>query len=92
MRVADIIKEKLTEALSPTWLDILDESYKHAGHAGARPEGESHFSVKIVSQDFEGKSRVERQRLVYQALSDEMEQKIHALALHTLTPNEHKKS
>ena len=91
MRVANIIKEKLTEALSPTNLEILDESHKHAGHAGARPEGESHFSVKIVSNAFEGKSRVERQRLVYQALSEELKQDIHALALHTMAPNESEK-
>ncbi len=92
MRVADIIKQKLTEALSPTGLDVLDESHKHAGHAGARPEGQSHFSVKIVSQAFEGKSSVERQRLVYQALSEEMKQHIHALALQTLTQNEQERS
>jgi BolA protein len=88
MRVADIIKQKLTEALSPVQLDITDDSDKHAGHAGSRPEGESHFSVFIVSDAFEGKSRVERQRLVYQALSKEMKQRIHALALQTLAPNE----
>ncbi|MBC8267801.1 MAG: BolA family transcriptional regulator [Rhodospirillaceae bacterium] len=92
MRVANIIKEKLTEALSPIDLDVLDESHKHAGHAGSRPEGESHFNVKIVSQAFEGKSRVERQRLVYQALSEEMKQDIHALALNTMTPKEQEKS
>jgi len=88
MRVADIIKQKLTDALSPVQLDITDDSHKHAGHAGSRPEGESHFSVFIVSQAFEGKSRVERQRLVYQALAEEMKQRIHALALQTQSPNE----
>ncbi|NQU57502.1 MAG: BolA family transcriptional regulator [Rhodospirillales bacterium] len=88
MRVADIIKQKLTDALSPVQLDITDDSDKHAGHSGSRPEGESHFSALIVSAAFEGKTRVERQRLVYKALSEEMEQRIHALALQTLTPNE----
>ncbi len=92
MRVADIIETKLTEALSPTRLDVVDESYKHAGHAGANPEGESHFNVKIVSQTFDGKSRVERQRLVYKAISEEISQKIHALSLQTLTPSEEKNS
>ena len=58
MRVAEIINQKLTESLSPTLLEINDDSHKHAGHAGARPEGESHFSVTIVSKDFEGKSRI----------------------------------
>ncbi len=92
MRVAEIMKLKLTEALSPIQLDITDDSHKHAGHAGARPEGESHFSVFVVSQAFEGKSRVERQRLVYQALAEEMKQRIHALALQTISPNEQGKS
>ena len=92
MRVAEIINQKLTESLSPTILEIVDDSHKHAGHAGARPEGESHFSVKIISRVFEGKSRVQRQRLVYQALSEEMTGRIHALSLHTLSPNEEKKS
>ena len=88
MRMANIIKIKLTEALSPSQLEILDESHKHAGHAGARPEGESHFSVRIVSQAFEGKSRVDCQRLVYQALSEEMKTDIHALELHTMVKDE----
>ncbi len=92
MRVAEIINQKLTESLFPTILEIVDDSHKHAGHTGARPEGQSHFSVTIVSQIFEGKSRVQRQRLVYQALSEEMTGRIHALALHTLAPNEEKKS
>jgi BolA protein len=91
MRVAQIINQKLTKSLSPTILEINDDSHKHAGHAGARPEGESHFSVKIVSKDFEGKSRIQRQRLVYRALSKEMAVCIHALALHTLAPSEVKK-
>ena len=88
MRVAEIINQKLTESLSPTILEIVDDSHKHAGHSGARPEGQSHFSVTIVSQVFEGKSRVQRQRMVYQALSEEMTGQIHALALHTLAPSE----
>jgi len=88
MRVAEIIEQKLTAALSPSDLEIIDESHKHAGHAGARPEGQSHFNVRVVSAAFEGKSRVERQRLVYQALAEEMKGPIHALALQTRTPNE----
>ena len=88
MRVADIIEQKLTLALSPAQLDVVDESHKHAGHAGSRPGGESHFNVSIVSSAFEGLSRVARQRLVYQALAEEMEQTIHALALKTSTPEE----
>jgi BolA family transcriptional regulator, general stress-responsive regulator len=88
MQVADIIKQKLTEALKPVVLDIIDESAKHAGHAGANPQGESHFNVTIVSQVFEGKSRVERQRMVHQAISQELRQRIHALSLQTLAPDE----
>jgi len=88
MRVAAAIEKKLTEALSPLRLDITDESHKHAGHAGARPSGESHFDVEVVSAAFEGKSRVERQRLVYGALVVEMAEDIHALSLRTLSPGE----
>ena len=88
MRVADIINQKLSVSLSPSTLEIIDDSHKHAGHAGASPGGESHFSVTIVSKDFEGKSRIQRQRMVYKALSAEMNGSIHALALHTFAPSE----
>lgn len=91
MRVAAAIEKKLTEALSPLRLDIIDESHKHAGHAGARPSGESHFDVEVVSASFEGKSRIERQRLVYGALAEEMAKDIHALSLRTLSPSEESK-
>jgi len=59
----DQIRAKLTDALAPESLDVIDESHKHAGHVGARPEGETHFRVEIVSREFAGLSRVERQRL-----------------------------
>jgi len=88
MRVAEAIRRKLTDALAPTALDIEDESHRHAGHAGARPSGESHFRVRIVSAAFAGKGRVERQRMVYGALTQELATDIHALALTTLTPEE----
>jgi BolA protein len=88
MRVATAIRRKLTEALAPERLEIVDESHRHLGHAGARAEGESHFRVVIVSARFEGLSRVARQRLVYAALADELRTDIHALALTTLTPGE----
>lgn len=88
MTVADTIQQKLTEALRPTRLAIRDDSRLHAGHAGARPEGETHFSVEIVSHSFAGKSRVERQRLVHAVLADELKQRVHALALRTLAPAE----
>jgi len=88
MRVAAVMEKKLTEALAPERLKIVDESHKHAGHAGARPGGESHFSVEVVSAAFEGKSRVQRQRLVYEALVEEMRSDIHALSLQTMSPGE----
>jgi BolA family transcriptional regulator, general stress-responsive regulator len=88
MSVADTLHRKLTDALQPTRLAIVDDSHKHAGHAGARPGGESHFSVEIVSPAFTGKSRVERQRLVYAALAAELREQVHALALRTLAPDE----
>ncbi|HEX9464052.1 MAG TPA: BolA family protein [Alphaproteobacteria bacterium] len=88
MLVADNIRRKLTETFAPTRLDINDDSHRHAGHAGAREGGETHFSVEIVSAAFAGKSRVERQRLVYAALAAELQDRVHALALRTLAPGE----
>ncbi|HEV2561163.1 MAG TPA: BolA family protein [Rhizomicrobium sp.] len=88
MSVAQTIREKLAAAFSPAALEVEDESAKHAGHSGARPEGETHFRVRIVSAAFEGLSRVERQRRVYAALAEEMNSRVHALALTTLTPGE----
>lgn len=88
MTVADTMRQKLTEALQPSRLAITDDSHKHAGHAGARPGGESHFTVEIVSPAFAGRSRVERQRLVYAALEAELREQVHALALRTLAPDE----
>lgn len=88
MTVADTIREKLVTGLQPARLDIVDISAQHAGHAGARPGGESHFEVAIVSPAFEGKSRVERQRLVHGILADELAGPVHALSLSTRTPEE----
>jgi len=69
MSISESMKSKLTEGLSPLILEIVDDSHRHAGHGGAHPEGESHFSIKIVSPQFTGKSRVDRQRLVYGILA-----------------------
>jgi BolA protein len=88
MRVADAIRQRLTAALAPSRLDLADESSRHAGHAGARPEGESHFRMLIVAAAFAGKSRVERQRMVFAALDDLMRTEIHALSITALTPAE----
>ena len=86
--IAAIIRKKLQDVFAPSELIVEDESARHAGHAGARPEGETHFRVRIVSHTFEGLSRVERQRRVYDALKDELKSRVHALALTTLTPAE----
>jgi len=88
LTVAAVIEKKLRADFAPTRLDVEDQSHLHAGHAGARPGGQSHFSVEIVSARFAGKSRVDRQRLVYECLAGEMASDIHALALRVLTPDE----
>ncbi len=88
MSVAETMRQKLTAALAPERLEIIDESDQHAGHAGAREGGESHFRLLIVAGAFAGKSRVERQRLVYGLLAEEMRERVHALALTTQTPEE----
>jgi BolA protein len=89
MTVAETIRQKLTSAFTPAELVIEDESARHVGHAGARPGGQTHFNVRIVSDSFVGLSRVERQRRVYAALARELRPDgIHALSLTTLTPAE----
>jgi BolA protein len=88
MTVAEQIRQKLTSSFDPRELVVRDESAKHHGHAGARPEGETHFDVRIVSASFDGLSRVERQRRVYAALAEELKSRVHALSLTTLTPAE----
>ena len=88
MGVAAAIEQKLTAAFRPVRLTVTDESHKHEGHAGARPEGETHFHVEIVSAAFSGQSRIARQRLVYAVLADEMAGRVHALATKILTPDE----
>ena len=86
--VAMRLREKLQRHFNPVELIVIDESAQHAGHAGARQGGESHFRVRIVSVDFAGASRVERQRRVYSVVKDEISAGLHALALTTLTPDE----
>lgn len=88
MRVSESIQQKLTSALSPQRLEVVDESHLHAGHAGAREGGQSHFRLVIVSSSFEGLSRVARQRLVNDLLREELSGPVHALAMKTLTPQE----
>lgn len=88
MSVKDSMERKLSDGLSPIRLAVIDDSHRHAGHAGSRPGGESHFSVEIVAAAFDGKGRVERQRMVYALLADELAAGVHALGLTTLTPDE----
>ena len=88
MRTADLITQKLTEAFTPQSLKVEDESYKHEGHAGSRPGGQTHYRVYIVSQAFKGKTRLERHRMINQALTAELAGGIHALAVHASAPGE----
>ncbi len=81
------IERKLSEALEARHVEVVDESHLHAGHAGARSGG-GHFRATIVSERFAGLSKVQAQRLVYQALADEMGGEIHALSMTTLTPEQ----
>lgn len=86
MSLADVIRERLA-ALEPTALELVDESHLHAGHAGARAGG-SHFRLAVTSARFAGKSRLERQRLVYDSLGSLMRHEIHALSIVATTPDE----
>jgi BolA protein len=88
MTTREIIINKLHEAFTPESLEVQDESHLHKGHAGHRPEGETHFRVYIVSQAFQGKSRIERHRLINASLSSELAGSVHALALHAKAPGE----
>ncbi len=82
------IHEKLTAALSPDFVDVVDQSAAHAGHEGAASGG-GHFYVVIVSSTFDDLSQVQRQRRVYEALADEMQSSIHALTMNCLSPAEY---
>ncbi|MCK5275227.1 MAG: BolA family transcriptional regulator [Alphaproteobacteria bacterium] len=88
MSITERINKKLTEGLTPTVLEVVDESAKHKGHGGWREGGETHYHVTVVADAFEGKSRVDRQRMVYALLAEEMAERVHALALTTKTPGE----
>lgn len=92
MAVSESIRAKLTAAFTPLALDVVDESHRHSGHAGATradgSQGETHFHVRIVSAAFDGVNRVERQRRVYATLADELKGPVHALSLNALTPAE----
>src|SRR5580692_10417690 len=86
--VTHIITNKLREAFAPESLDVTDESHLHEGHAGHRPGGETHFRVYIVSTAFEGKSRIERHRMINAMLAAELAGSVHALAIKAQAPGE----
>ena len=79
---------RLKSALSPARVDLIDDSEQHRGHGGYNPEGESHFSLHIESPAFAGRSRVERQRMIYAALGDLMDARVHALSIRATAPGE----
>jgi len=88
MRTQNLITEKLTKAFAPESLRVVDESHLHAGHAGAREGGQTHYRVYIVSDAFRGKSRLDRHRMINATLSGELAAGVHALAIHAAAPGE----
>jgi BolA family transcriptional regulator, general stress-responsive regulator len=86
--IATEMLRRLESALSPASVRLTDDSEKHRGHGGYNPAGESHFTLEIVSEAFAGKSRVERQRMVYAALGDLMRERVHALSIRASAPGE----
>jgi BolA protein len=88
MNTKGTITNKLREAFTPESLDVSDESHLHEGHAGHRPGGETHFRVYIVSAAFEGKSRIERHRMINSTLEKELKGGVHALAIKAQAPGE----
>ncbi len=82
--VGQIMKAKLVAAFSPSYFELIDESNQHHGHIGAHPSGESHFRVKISSEAFQGKSRVQQHRLINEVLAIELKARVHALAIETI--------
>jgi BolA protein len=81
MSLAEIITEKLLKNLKNPRIEVINESHLHKGHRGDNGTGESHFALSVQSSSFEGLGRVERQKLIYQILADEMKDKIHALRI-----------
>jgi BolA protein len=86
--VATEMLRRLSSALSPSSIELIDDSERHRGHGGYNPAGESHFTLRIESAAFAGKNRVERQRMIYSALGDLMEARVHALSIRALAPGE----
>lgn len=87
-KVAVSIRDRLQAALAPSHLELVDESARHAGHAGAPAGGESHFRLTVVAAAFTGLGRLERQRLIHRALGDLLDGPVHALSIRALAPEE----
>ncbi len=87
-QVAERLRAKLVAALTPSRLEIDDDSARHAGHAGASDAGETHFNIAIVSEAFAGLGRVQRQRLVHAAVAEELSGPVHALSIKATAPGE----
>jgi len=86
--ILEAIHHKLTATFQPSRLEVQDDSARHAGHAGSRPGGDSHFNVIIEAEAFAGQSKVSRQRMVYRALAEELAGPLHALSVKALAPGE----
>jgi BolA family transcriptional regulator, general stress-responsive regulator len=86
--VAAEMLRRLNSSLAPTRVDLVDDSEQHRGHGGYNPAGESHFTLRIESAAFEGKTRVQRQRMIYAALGELMESRVHALSIRATAPGE----
>jgi BolA protein len=85
---ADRIQAALAAAFAPAEIELVDDSHRHAGHAGARPEGETHYTVRVVSPAFAGMNRVARSRAAHAVLEQEFGSGLHALSLRLLAPGE----
>jgi BolA protein len=86
--VASEMLRRLNSSLSPSWIELTDDSEKHRGHGGYNPAGESHFTLAIESPAFAGKSRIERLRMVHKALGDLLNERVHALSIKARAPGE----
>ncbi len=80
------MERKLKQRFTPVELNVIDESHHHAGHSGARPDGESHFKVKIVADAFAGQSLVQCHRLINETLAEELKERVHALSIQAKAP------
>jgi BolA protein len=88
MDVEKLITQKLRQAFAPVSLEVVNDSERHRGHKGSPATGESHFTIKVVSDRFAGKSRVERHRMINEVLAEELKGRVHALAISALAPEE----